>query len=67
MTRTESFILPSFWYQAVVNADYRLLDEAEFSRFLAWSRQTDDLEFVRVKDAPFGMDDCLSFTFREVM
>ena len=66
MPRTESFILPSFWYQAVVNADYRLLDEAEFDRFLAWSRQTEGLEFVSVKDAPFGMDDCLTFIMEEV-
>ena len=62
-----TFILPALWYQAVVNADYRLLDEAEFDRFLCWARQTEDLEFVRVKDAPFGMDDCLTYVFEEAL
>ena len=62
---TTSFTLSTFWYDAIVNADYSKLSDAQFDEFIDWAnRVLDDLEFSHVTDG-LGGPDRLTFHFTE--
>lgn len=64
-TMTTSFILPGIWYDAIVNADYRQLNEREFDAFIDWAnRATENLEYSHCTQGFAELGD-ITFHFNE--